>query len=144
MAEIQFGTPDSSGVYPLSLGSLRPDPANRFFEWVPDIQIIGPRRTTLGDRLQHLFAFRTDYSAKLTIKHLHPSQLDTALQLKWWLMSGYVVKMVSGDATSSYATATLKPGTEPEIVNDDDIRQHFLFRCELAQSAVGILIDYEV
>lgn len=140
MAEIQYGTPDSSGDYPNSLGSPRPDPANRFFEYVPDYVVTGPRRTAL-DGTQHVFTLRADYTARLAIRHLPPSSLDEALALKVWLIEGGTVRVVTDDATSATYTATLKPGTTPEIVNEDDGRQHFAFRCELAKST-AILVDY--
>jgi len=142
MSSIEFGTPDSSGVFPNSLASPRPDPASRFFSFVPDVQVVGPRRTTLGDGATYQFAFRTDYTAHLEIRHLTPSQLETALALKLALLAGETVRVVTDDADDNVYLCTLKPGTEPEIANDDDVRLHFTFRCDLRKST-AILVDYD-
>ena len=140
MAEIQWGSPDSSGALPYALGSLRPDPANRFFDLVPDYSPIGPRVTTL-DRTQHLFALREDYTAKLTIRHLQPSQLATALALKAWLIAGGEVAVITDDVDGNEYACTLRPGTTPTITNDDEGRQHFSFSCELAGDD-PVVVDY--
>lgn len=141
MASIQYGTPDSSGDYPNSLGSPRPNPANRFFGYAPDAARIGPRRTTLGDGATYQFGFRTDYYAHLEIHHLAPSQMGDALDLKLALLNGETVRVVTDDADSSAYTCTLKPGTEPTITNDDDQRLLFSFACDL-RSADPILVNY--
>jgi hypothetical protein len=142
MAEIQFGTPDSGGDYPESLSSSRPDPASRFFSVVPNAAIVGPRRTTL-DRTQHVFALRTDYSIAIVVRHLSPSQLATALALKLWLIAGETVRVVTRSSAGTVFTATLNPGTTPEIALDDEFRGHYSFHCELAKST-AMLIDYTV
>lgn len=141
MAAIEFGTPDSSGDYPNSLASPRPTPADRFFEFVPDVVPVGPRRTALGDGSTHEFRFRRDYTARLVIRHLAPSQLTTALDLKDALLAGESVNVVTSDSASHEYVCTLKPGTEPVIENMDDGRLHFAFSCELRSSS-KILVTY--
>lgn len=140
MASIEFGTPDSSGDYPNSLASPRPTPADRFFSFAPDVVPVGPRRTAL-DGTTYQFRFRRDYTGHLEIRHLSPSQLTTALDLKEALLNGESVNVVTSDSDSHEYVCTLKPGTEPTITNDDDGRLHFTFACDL-RSASKILVTY--
>jgi hypothetical protein len=125
------------------LASPRPTPADRFWEFVPDYQVIGPRKTTLGDRKQHVFSFREDYSAKFAIRHLSGSATQLlCLALKRWLIAGGEVTVTTDDGdTAVYEDLTLKPDTTPEITNEDEQRVHFAFRCELA-SDDPITVDY--
>src|SRR5690349_24632860 len=103
-----------------TLGSPRPDPANRFFEVVPDYQHIGPQKVALT-RAIHVFTFREDYTVAVTIKHLDPTLLEDALALKKWLITGGDVTLVTDDLESNtYSGLTLAPGTTPSITNDDD------------------------
>ena len=141
MASIEFGTPDSSGDYPSSLASPRPDPENRFFEFVPDVDPIGPRATAVGDGATYRFGFREDYTARLRIRHLAPSQLVTALALKLALLNGETVHVVTDDSDDNDYTCTIRPGTEPTIANDDDNRLHFSFTCDL-RADTPILVNY--
>lgn len=144
MAEILFGTPDSGGDYPYSLASPRPDPANRFFDFRTDVMRVGPRRTTLGDAVQHTFAFRTDYVARLSVRHLAPSAESTMLALKLWLMDGGAVRVITRDGNAAvYTGLTLRPGTEPTIDLEDETRQHWKFSCELRHTS-AITVDYSV
>ena len=114
-----------------SLGSPRPDPANRLFDCVPDYKHIGPMRVALTGVI-HAFTFREDYTLGFTIKHLTPDQWEDAQALKRWLMIGGAVNLVTGDVdANTYNSVTLAPGTEPSIANDDDERQHFSFSCVL-------------
>lgn len=142
MAEIQFGTPDSGGDYPESLASPRPTPADRFWDFTPNYSIVGPDKAALGDASIHTFVFREDYTAVLEIRHLAPSQLETALALMKALINGETVRVVTSDADSNVYLCTRKPGTVPTITNADQSRQHFTFRCEL-RAAEPILIDYD-
>ena len=117
---------------PTVLGSPRPDPANRFFDVVPDYVPVGPSKVALT-RAIHVFRFREDYTVSLTIRHLTPSQLEDALYVKKWLMDGNTVTLNTDDLdTAIYTGLQLAPGTTPEIRNDDDERQHFSFACVLA------------
>jgi hypothetical protein len=59
----------------MSLGSPRPDPANRFFEVVPDYVHIGPIRVAMTREI-HAFTFREDYTVSVTIRHLSPPALQ--------------------------------------------------------------------
>ena len=98
---------------PVVLGSLRPDPANRLFDCVPNYEHIGPIRVALT-RAIHAFTFREDYTLAFTIKHLAPSQLDDALYMKQYLMTGGAVTLNTSDVDSaSYTGLTLAPGTTP-------------------------------
>ena len=138
MADIEW----EDGSVPMILGSPRPDPANRFFEVVPDYQHIGPQRVALT-RAIHVFTFREDYTVSVTIRHLSPSQLEDALALKQWLITGNTVTLNTDDVNgATYAGLQLAPGTTPEIKNDDDERQHFSFSCVLADDS-PITVDYD-
>jgi len=137
MARIDWGV----GSVTDTLGSPRPDPANRFFDVVPDYQHIGPIKVALT-RAIHAFTFREDYTVSVTIKHLSPDLLEDALALKQWLMTGGAVTLVTNDVDSNeYDGLTLAPGTEPTIQNDDDERQHFTFTCVLADDD-PIIVNY--
>jgi hypothetical protein len=128
MARIDWGV----GSVTDTLGSPRPDPANRFFEVVPDYVHVGPIKTAMT-RAIHAFTFREDYTVSVTIKHLSPDLLEDALALKKWLITGGLVTLVTDDLDSAeYDELQLAPGTTPEIKNDDDERQHFSFSCVLA------------
>jgi hypothetical protein len=138
MADITW----EDGSVPMSLGSPRPDPANRFFEVVPDYQHIGPIKVAMT-RAIHAFTFREDYTVSVTIRHLSPAQWEDALALKQWLMTGGEVTLNTDDVNgASYEELQLAPGTTPEIANDDDERQHFSFSCVLA-SDDPITVDYD-
>jgi hypothetical protein len=138
MADIEW----TDGSVPMSLGSPRNDPANRFFEVVPNYEHVGPIRVALT-RAIHAFTFREDYTVSVVIKHLHPSQEEDALALKRWLMIGGEVTLNTDDVNgASYSSLQLAPGTTPEIANDDDERQHFSFTCVLA-SDDPITVDYD-
>lgn len=127
---------------PTVLASPRPDPANRFFECTPNYVHVGPIKTTLA-RTIHAFTFREDYTLSLTIRHLSPDQWEDALAVKQWLMTGGTVTVDTDDLDSNtYSGLTLAPGTEPEIKNDDDERQHFSFACVLADDA-PIVVNYD-
>jgi hypothetical protein len=137
MARIDWGV----GSVTDTLGSPRPNPANRFFEVVPDYQHVGPTRVAL-DRTIHAFTFREDYTVSVTIKHLSPDLLGDALALKKWLVTGGEVTLVTSDVDdATYEGLQLAPGTVPEITNDDDERQHFSFTCVLA-SDDPITVNY--
>jgi hypothetical protein len=147
VADIEW-TPDSEGssggsdASTLTLGSPRPDPANRFFEVVPDYLHIGPRKTALDRRL-HVFTFREDYTVHVVIRHLAPSQWGLALELKRHLIAGGLVTLNTDDLDdASYENVQLAPGTTPEIKNDDDDRQHFSFTVDLAGDD-PILVNYD-
>lgn len=140
MASIAWDVDASDGGQVLE--SPRPDPANRFFEFVPDVQDIGPRKPTLGDGIEHSFVFRTDYTAKFVIRHLAASQQALALALKLWLLRAGEVTVTTDDANDAeYEALRLRPGTTPLISNEDDTRQHFRFECEL-RSDDPIVMDY--
>lgn len=132
MADITWLEGEGSEATTLSLGSPRPDPANRFFDCVPNYAHIGPRRVAMT-RAIHAFTFREDYTLKLVIKHLAPSQLLLAQALKRHLMNGGEVTANTDDLDgASYDELTLAPGTEPEIRNADDEQQHFEMEMILA------------
>lgn len=140
MASISWDTEASDGGK--ILASPRPDPGNRFFAYKPDGSPIGPRRTALGNGVQHVFPFRRDYYAHLEIHHLAPSQLGDALELQQWLIDGGVVTVSSDDVNGAeYENLTLRPDTTPDIDNADDTLQRFSFTCDLRSSS-PILIDY--
>jgi hypothetical protein len=142
MADISWVEGEGSEAEAMSLGSPRPDPANRFFDVVPDYQHIGPIKTAL-DRSIHAFTFREDYTVSVTIRHLSPTQLETALLLKAHLMTGGLVDLNTDDVDSAtYEDIQLAPGTVPEIRNDDDERQHFSFSCVLADDS-PITVNYD-
>ena len=142
MADISWTEGEGSEATAMSLGSPRPDPANRFFEVVPDYQLIGPQRVTLT-RAIHTFPFREDYTVSVVIKHLGPSQLEAALLLKRHLMNGGLVDLNTDDLDDNqYENIQLAPGTTPEISNDDDELQHFSFACVLADDE-PIVVNYD-
>lgn len=137
MARIDWGV----GSVTDTLGSPRPDPANRFFDVVPDYQHVGPTRVALT-RTIHAFTFREDYTVSVTIKYLPSSLLADALALKQWLVTGNTVTLVTSDLDSAeYSGLQLAPGTEPSITNDDDERQHFSFSVILASDS-PITVNY--
>lgn len=140
MASISWDTDASDGGN--TLGSPRPDPANRFFAVKLDYDFAGPLRNAVGNAAPHAFKFREDYFVGLEIRHLPPSAQTTALDLKTWLMDGGVVTITTDDVDDNeYEGLTLRPGTKPEFELADEARQHWTFRCEL-RSASRILIDY--
>jgi len=142
MADIEWTEGEGSSASTMSLGSPRPDPANRFFECVPDYVPIGPSKTAL-DRTIHTFRFREDYTVRVVIKHLAPSQWADALALKKHLLDGGLVTLNTDDLDSnSYSNIQLAPGTVPEIKNDDDERQHFSFTVTLADDD-AIVVNYD-
>jgi hypothetical protein len=132
MADIEWIEGEGSEATTMNLGSPRPDPANRFFEVVPDYVLIGERKVALS-RAIHTFVFREDYTVHVVIKHLSPTQHATALMLKKHLINGGLVTLNTDDADDAvYPDLQLNPGTTPEIANDDDERQHFSFTVDLA------------
>jgi hypothetical protein len=138
MADITW----EDGSVPMSLGSPRPDPANRFFEVVPDYVHVGPIKVAMT-RAIHAFTFREDYTVSVTIRHLSPAQWEDALALKQWLMTGGTVTLNTDDLDSnSYSGLQMAPGTSVEIANDDDERQHFSFKCVLADDD-PIVVNYD-
>lgn len=142
MAGIRWDVDASDGGQ--ELASPRPTPADRFWAFVPDVSILGPRRETVGDGEEYVYELRAErYDAHFEIRHLAPSQLALALALKLWLLRRGEVTVVTDDVDGAeYEGLKLKPGTTPEIVNDDDVRQHFTFRCDL-RSASAILVNYD-
>lgn len=137
MASIDWGV----GSVTDTLRSPRPDPANRFFSVVPNYQHIGPIRVAMTAAI-HAFTFREDYTVAVTIRHLSPDSWTDALDLKKWLMTGNSVTLTTNDIDGNvYSGLTLAPGTEPEIRNDDDERQHFSFSCVLRDDS-AILVNY--
>lgn len=132
MADITWTSGEGSEATTLTLGSARPDPANRFFDVTPDYVHVGPQKAALT-RALHVFTFREDYTLRLTIKHLAPPQMALALELKKHLIAGGLVTVNTDDLDDAvYADVQLAPGTSPEIANDDDERQHFSFAVVLA------------
>lgn len=128
MANLEW-TPGST---PQSLGSSRPDPANRFFEWKPDYEPTGDVGVTLAG-VHHRFDYRVDYTLGIKIKHLTSDQLSLALELKQWLMNGGTVTVNTDDLDdASYDDVRLAAGTKPEIENDNDDEQLFTFSVMLA------------
>lgn len=143
MAAILWGEPESDGLDPPNiLASPRPTPANRFWEFTPDVDIAGPRATAIGDASQHTFVFRTDYTGTFVLRHLPDSAQATMLALKLWLINGGAVTVRTDDADDAeYDGLTLKPETTPTIALEDDIRRHWRFACEL-RDANPITLDY--
>ena len=142
MADIEWTEGTGSDATTMNLGSPRPDPANRFFEVVPDYIHVGPQKVALT-RAIHVFTFREDYTVSVVIKHLSPSQLETALTLKKHLITGGTVTLNTDDLDDAqYTGLQLAPGTTPEIRNDDDERQHFSFACVLADDD-PITVNYD-
>jgi hypothetical protein len=58
------------------------------------------------------------------------------------MIEGNEVTVVSDDADETEYVVTIKPGTRPEIVLEDEIQLLYAFRCEVAQDDDPILIDY--
>jgi hypothetical protein len=141
MANITWTEGTGSDATVMTLGSLRPDPANRFFEVVSDYQHIGPIKVALT-RAVHAFTFREDYTVAVTIRHLQPAQLTTALTLKRHLMTGGTVTLNTDDVDgATYSDIQLAPGTTPDIKNDDDDRLHYSFTCVLVDDS-PITVNY--
>lgn len=142
MADITWTEGEGSEATTLSLGSPRPDPANRFFECVPNYLHVGPRRVAMT-RAIHAFTFREDYTLRLVMKHLAPSQLALAQALKKHLMTGGAVTANTDDLNdASYDALTLAPGSEPEIRNADDEQQYFEMEMILAGDE-PMAVDYD-
>jgi hypothetical protein len=138
VARIDWG----AGSVTNTLGSPRPDPANRFFDVNVDYKHIGPIKVALT-RAIHAFTFREDYTVSVTIKHLSPSVSDDALELKQWLMTGGDVTLVTDDVDgNAYTGLTLAPGTEPVFKLDDEERQHYSFTCVLTDDS-AITVNYD-
>jgi len=142
VADISWTEGEGSDATLLSLGSPRPDPANRFFDVVPDYDHIGPIKTAL-DAALHAFTFREDYLVTVTIKHLSPTQESLALALKKHLMTGGLVTLNTDDLDdASYSDIRLAPGTKPEFKLDDEERQHYSFSCVLRDDS-PITVNYD-
>ena len=140
MASIAWDVDASDGGK--SLSSPRPDPANRFFGYRPDSDVVGPVAQAVGDGEEYVFKFRSDYFAHLEIHHLRADQLEDALALQQWLLERKPVTVTTDDDDDNeYEGLKLKAGTKPEIRNDDDIRGHFSFIVDLRSSA-PILVNY--
>ena len=142
MANISWVVGVGSAATTLSLGSLRPDPGNRFFEVTPDYDPVGDFAVALTGEI-HSFLFREDFTCGVVIRHLRPSQHTLMLELKQHLMNGGVVTLNTSDVDdTSYTDIQLAPGTKPEIKNDDDNRNLFSFSCML-MSDEPIVVNYD-
>jgi hypothetical protein len=130
------------GSVPMSLGSPRPDPANRLFDVTPKYEHVGPIKTAMT-QARHTFTFSEYYTLAFTIKHLSPAQWEDALALQRWLTIGETVTLNTDDLDSnSYSGLQIAPGTTVDIANDDDERQHFSFSCTLMDTT-PIVVNYD-
>jgi hypothetical protein len=122
MAHVAFT--DATGAATLSNG--RPAPADRFADWQPLWQQIGPRRVAGATGDTYGFPLRTDHGARFRIPDLPAASLDVAVRLKAYLEGTDAprVSVVTGDAAArTYSTCTLWPGSTVEISLADPAEQ---------------------
>lgn len=127
MAQISF----TDGVGAATLLNSRAFPHNRFANWTPDVEPVGPSEPTLADGVIVAFRHRTDYVASLEVDKVPASQLAIMVRLKLWLLDGGTVTVTTGDSANTTYTCRLCPGTVPEIQYSDRRRMEYTFAVRL-------------
>jgi hypothetical protein len=115
-------------------------PADRFGNWTPDLDLIGPSRAGLGTGTTFRWTHRTDYCAVFEIDKLPNSTLAVALRLKAHLLNGGTCTVTTGDADANVYTCRLRPGTVPEIQFSDRRRLRYSLALQLKNTAAAALL----
>lgn len=98
------------------LTNLKPSPGDRFFDWTPDAEPIGPAEVGLGTGKIEAFTFREDYLVSFEIRGIPTSELSKMLRLQTHLMDGYIVAVECDHPMHEiFALSALAPGTTPSI-----------------------------
>jgi hypothetical protein len=124
MASISFT--DAIGAAVLSNGL--PAPADRFAEWLPLYERVGPQRVAGGTGDSYHFPLRHDYGARFVLPQVPAASLDVAVRLKAYLESvdAARISVATGDSSNrTYATCTLWPGSTVELVLVDPAEQRY-------------------
>jgi hypothetical protein len=138
MATISFV--DSVGA--VSFSNVKPRPANRFGNWTPDVEVIGPTATGLGTGDLHVFEFRSDYLVALEIAAIPGSEYEKMLRLKRHLeKSGEVTledEMLPPLILERFTTCKLAPDTKPQISFSDRTCLEYTFSVVLRSGTSGV------
>jgi hypothetical protein len=116
MASIAF----TDGTGAATLQSATASPGNRFRNWIPNDDPIGPGVPTLADATIHRWEFRKDYTASFEVPGLTMSQLAIAGRLRIHLLNGGSCTVTTNDSAARVYTAKLAPGTAPSISGPDE------------------------
>ena len=133
MATIAFT--DGTGAAILSNGKTAP--ANRFKNWTPDVEPIDDVEVVPGTAVIHYWTYRTDYCVAFEVDKLPASMHAIAVRLKLHLLRNGSVTVNTGDSSSTTYTATLRPGTVPEIVMSDPARLRWSMSLQLRNSSAA-------
>jgi hypothetical protein len=135
MASIAFN--DGSAA---TLTNGKPAPLDRFANWTPDVDPIGPRDTALGTGIDFHWNFRTDYLASLELPYISPADHAVALRLKKHLETGGTATLTTGDGASNVYTVRIAPGTRVQLEYADRAMVEYTLKLTVKNTAAAPLV----
>jgi hypothetical protein len=129
---------DELGAATLTNG--KPVPADRFRNWTPDVDPIGPTVPALGTGILFHWNHRTDYLATLELHHIRPAQHAVALRLKEYLQTGGTCTIATGDSAGNTYTCRLAPGTTPTLRQTDPVNVEYVLSLAVKHTASAPLV----
>lgn len=126
-----------------TLGNLVQMP-DRFDGWTPNVTMEGERVHALGTGTPYSFEFRADDLVSFRIDNLKGSDLAMARRLKIHLLrSGEVGVNANNELSDLFASATIAPGTEPQISEPTRENREYSFSVTL-RSGTGSFVPTSV
>lgn len=124
-----------------TLNNGRSAPFDRFWNWTPSRQDIGPRGVPVGTGVSNVWVFRTDHCVSIELRDIPESMHAIALRLIQHLTRGGTATLNAGDPAASTYTVRLRPGTEPSLTVQDERRPSYIFKVELKNSAAADILS---
>ncbi len=125
------------------LGNLVQIPVERFDGWTPNVAMVGEREHALGTGIPYSFEFRSDDLISFRIDNLKGSDLAMARRLKIHLLrSGEVGVNATNELADLFTSATIAPGTEPQISEPTRENREYSFSVTL-RSGTGSFVPAE-
>lgn len=145
MATIVFN--DGGGSVTLDNGttSMSSGVGSRFADWTPFQRPVGPRVPALGTGVPYQFRFRTDYGASFTLNDIPNTKMSDMLRCQAWLLTGGVVTVNTGDASSrSYTSCYLAPDGDVTItLQDKNVLLYAMSFTLINSAAASMLCIYD-
>jgi hypothetical protein len=130
---------DSVGA--ASFGNQKPRPADKFGNWTPDVEVIGPTATGLGTGDLHVFEFRSDYIVNLEIAAIPATEYETMLRCKRHLERSGEVTLTDENLPpliiERFTMCKLAPDTRPQISFSDRQQLEYTFQVVLKGAGIG-------
>jgi hypothetical protein len=142
----------TDGIGAATLKNSKVVPGDRFSSWVTVSKPIGESANRQSDLALSMFKLADSYGATFDLTQIPVAAqsgvrlVDVAARLVYWLLSGGVVAVNTGDVDSNaYASCGLMPGTTPTLTLSDRKNLEYtlsLALVNLAGSPVPMVCHY--